>query len=146
VLAVALVVLASCDPQPQADIMASRPVGSVKLTSRSLGELTISPSRCTAGDRERFLGADFADEESDVVLRLAVDPVEGPAVRILSRAKSSDKAVVFRRSECRAFQWSVDATHMRVNRIQDYRVSLDLDCTNAGGDSISGKVLASHCH
>lgn len=138
--------LGGCPPSRDGDIMESRPSGSVRLSSAALGSLTLSPSRCTAGDRERFLGADFRDETGDAVLRLAIDPVDGPAVRVFSSAAPFRKTVVFRASECRVFNWSLEATTMRVNRIQDYRVALDLDCAGKSGDSIEGRVASRHCH
>jgi hypothetical protein len=121
-------------------------LGPFRLSSVSLGQFTISPSSCTSGDRERFLGADFSDESAGVVVRLVVDPLDGPAVRVFASAAPFEKSVVFRRSECRVFHFSLESTGWRINGVQDYRVSLDLDCVSKGGDTLDGKVSASHCH
>jgi hypothetical protein len=120
--------------------------GVLKIVPASSVPLTLSPSVCTAGAREVFYGADFEDPASGLVLRLAVDPVSGPALRLFPRASPFEKNLLFRRSECRSFRFSLDATGWRVGTTLDYRASLDVDCTNASGDSITGKVAAAHCH
>ena len=124
----------------------TQPLGSLKLSSVALGQLTLSPTSCTAGGRELFLGADFADDAAGIVTRLVVDPLDGPAVRVFAGATPFEKSIVFRRSDCRAFHFSLESTGWRINRIDDYRVTLDLDCSGQGRDSIEGKVSATHCH
>ena len=121
-------------------------LGSFTVSSDRLGHLTVSPSSCTAGDRQFFLGGDFEDEKSGIVARLVVDPLEGPAVRVFATAAPFEKTAVFRSPECRVFHFSLDATGWRINRIRDYRLSLDLDCSNKEGDTLTGKVSAAHCH
>jgi hypothetical protein len=123
-----------------------KPVGSFTLSSAALGQLAVTPTSCSAGDQQFFLGGDFADEKSGLVLRLAVDPVEGPAARVFARAAPYEKAVVFRRKECPVFHFSLETTGIRINDINDYHLSLELDCANGNGDRIKGKVAAAHCH
>ncbi len=125
---------------------AERMLGSFAMSSERIGHLTVSPSSCTAGDRQFFLGGDFEDEKSGIVARLVVDPLSGPAVRVFATAAPFEKTAVFRPPECRVFHFSLDATGWRINRIRDYRLSLDLDCSNKEGDSLTGKVSATHCH
>ena len=57
-----------------------------------------------------------------------------------------EKTTVFRRPECRVFHFSLDATGWRINRVQDYRLTLELDCSNTNGDSLIGKASVTHCH
>lgn len=121
-------------------------LGAFTVSSDRLGHLTVSPSSCTAGDRQFFLGGDFEDEKSGIVVRLVVDPLDGPAARVFATATPFEKTAVFRRPECRVFHFSLDTTGWRINRIQDYRLTLDLDCSNKEGDSITGKASAAHCH
>ncbi len=128
------------------DAGAGRPLGSFVLTSDRLGHETIAPATCTAGDRQSFLGGDFADEKSGFIVRLVVDPLEGPAARVFASATPYDKTAVFCRSECRVFHFSLDTTNWRINDVQDYRISLTLDCSDKEGDTISGNVSATHCH
>ena len=141
-----------------AGCLASRPVGSSNaspagpsalgsftVSSRVLGNQVFAPSACTAGDRELFLGADFKGQGSNLVVRLVVDPLDGPAVRIFSADAQLDRSVVFRRSECGVFHFSLDSTGWRVNEMNDYRLTLQLDCSRPG-ESISGSASATHCH
>lgn len=129
-----------------ADGKDSGPLGDFQLSSASLGQLTISPRDCLAGDRERFLGADFTDAAAGAVVRLVIDPLDGPAVRVFDSAAPFDKSVVFRRSECRTFHFSDESTMWRINGVQDYKLSLELDCVNKSGDSLAGRLSARHCH
>jgi len=121
-------------------------LGSVRLSSEVLGRVAISPAQCTSGAREQFLGADLSDPTSGLVIRLVVDPLDGPAVRVFSASDPFERSVVFRRPECRVFHFSLDSTAWRINDIQDYQVSLDLDCVGETGDTLEGKASASHCH
>ncbi len=121
-------------------------LGSFALASERLGRVTVAPTTCTAGDRQFFLGGDLEDEKAGVIVRLVVDPLDGPAARVFASAAPFEKAAVFRRPECRVFHFSLDTTGWRINRIQDYRLTLELDCSNTDGDSIIGKASVTHCH
>ncbi len=136
--------------------LASRPLGSVPPSgSQGLGSFSVSsqvfsaqsftPTVCTAGDRQLFLGSDLSSPNSSLVLRLVVDPLEGPAVRLFSSQTPFDKSIVFRRSDCRVFHFSLDSTGWRVNDINDYRLTLQLECDRQG-ESIVGSASSSHCH
>ena len=143
---------------PMLACLASRPVedassgkrgaaalGSFTVSSRTLGDLTLAPVGCTAGDRQSFLGADLESPGSSVVLRLVVDPLGGPAVRLYSAEAPFDKTVVFRRSECPVFHFSLESTGWRINDYEDYRLTLELDCSK-DGEHISGSASSAHCH
>lgn len=121
-------------------------LGSFALASERLGRVTIAPTTCAAGDRQFFLGGDFEDGQAGVIVRLVVDPVDGPAARVFASAAPFEKGAVFRRPECRVLRFSLGTTGWRVNRIQDYRFALELDCSNGDGDSIIGKASVTHCH
>jgi hypothetical protein len=120
--------------------------GSFTVSTRALGHLTIAPSSCVAGDRQLFLGADFPDETAGAVVRLVVDPLDGPAVRVFSSAAPFDKSTVFHRADCPVFHFSLDSTDWRINHVQDYQVSLELRCATAEGETIEGRVAVDHCH
>ena len=119
-------------------------LGSFTVSSQVLGNQALTPSSCTAGDRQLFLGADFATPASTVVVRLVVDPLDGPAVRVFSTDAQFDRTVVFHRSDCQVFHFSLDSTGWRVNDVYDYRVTLQLDCSR-DGESIKGEASATHC-
>jgi hypothetical protein len=121
------------------------PLGAFAASSPALGTRTVAPTGCTSGDPEFFLGADFADASSGLVLRLVVDPIRGPAVRLFSAGSPFDNDIVFTRAECAVFHFSLDSTGWRVNRVSDYRVTLELDCSR-DGESIRGHSSSTHCH
>lgn len=122
----------------------SPPLGSFAVTSQALGEHTLVPSGCTAGDRQVFLGADFSDATGPLVVRLVVDPLDGPAVRVFSTDAQFDETVVFRRSDCQVFHFSLERTGWRINDVTDYRVTLQLDCSRPG-ESLKGSASSTHC-
>jgi hypothetical protein len=133
----ALVACFSTKPTSKTPSGQPDPGGSFTVSAKALGRLTIAPATCVAGDRQLFLGAD---------VRLVVDPLDGPAVRVFSSSSPFDKSVVFRRPDCPVFHFSLDSTDWRINHVQDYQVSLELRCAKADGDTIEGRVAVDHCH
>ena len=134
--------LGSTSPAP---VAADASLGSVVLHSTRLGQVTLRPNRCQAGDRAFFLGADFIDDASGVVLRLAFDPLGGAAVRIFVPGGAPERSFVFRRADCRVLDASVEPTLWKINDVSDYHLGLKLECAN-GGDAAIGEVAAAHCH
>ena len=121
-------------------------LGSVEAGSRALGTAAFSPGVCLAGEREMFLGADFLDRPQDLVFRLVWDPLEGPAVRVFDRTDPSAKSIVFRKADCRQFKASLDQTNWRINDVNAYRVSADIDCGDSDHGFVKAHLLAEHCH
>ncbi|MCM2313801.1 MAG: hypothetical protein NDJ92_01440 [Thermoanaerobaculia bacterium] len=119
-------------------------LGSVTLASRKAGDVTFSPGRCTAGDNELFLGGDFIDEQAGMILRFVIDALHGPAVRAFSMKEPNDRTVVFRRSECRTFQFKIERTGLTVNDVDEYRISLKLDCATGEG-TLQANVASDSC-
>jgi hypothetical protein len=120
-------------------------LGELTVSSPEAGSRTATPTTCHAGDRQLFLGADFEDPSTGMTIRLVVDPLDGPAVRAFSTGAPFDSSLVFRRSECRSFHFSIDSTGWRINDVFDYRVTLEVDCER-GDTSLRGSVAATHCH
>ena len=120
-------------------------LGSFTVSSQVIGSQIFSPSHCTAGDHQFFLGADLKSEDSNLVVRLVVDPLDGPAVRVFSADAQFDRTVVFRRSDCGVFHFSLDLTGWKINDVYDYRLMLQLDCSRPG-ESVKGSVSTTHCH
>src|SRR5215831_1652929 len=123
----------------------AEPLGTFTLAGPTFGAHTLNPKRCASGERQYFLGFDFTDETEGIVARLVVDPTGVPVVRVFSTAAPFDKTIVFRRTECRVFHFSVDSTGWRINRIDQLSVSLDVDCDLPSGDRIAGKAQDSGC-
>ncbi len=120
-------------------------LGSIQVSSPRLGDVTVVPTDCTSGARQYFLGGDFSDAKSGMVVRLAVDPIGSPAIRVFSQSAPIDKSVVFRREECSVFHFSLDSTGWRVNHIDDYRITLNVDCAR-GNESVRGTASTTHCY
>lgn len=120
-------------------------LGSFTVSSQVLGSQTFTPSGCTAGDRQFFLGADLMSPDSNLVVRLVVNPLDGPAVRVFSADAQFDRTVTFRRSDCSVFHFSLDSTGWRVNNVYDYSLTLQLNCSRPG-ESLSGSASTTHCH
>ena len=120
--------------------------GTIDISSEVVGVHKFAPARCTAGDEQFFLGGDFIDDTAGVTVRLVVDPLEGPAVRAFSTAEPFTRSVVFKRAECRVFHMSLQETGLTINDVKQYRVSLDVDCANAAGDALLGKLGPASCN
>jgi hypothetical protein len=142
-----LVFLSACvsSPSPRAGSGRAAPLGTFSLAGPTFGQGTLLPTRCSVGERQLFLGFDLQDEKAGIVARLVVDPANAPIVRVFQASIPFDKTVLFHRSECRAFHFSLDSTGWRINRIQQLGVSLELDCQLPSGDSIVGKALDGGC-
>lgn len=145
----AAVFCASCfslNPAPVGATNSGAPatLGEIQVSSPRLGNVTVVPTDCTSGARQYFLGGDFVDPKSGVTVRLAVDPIGSPAIRVFSQAAPFDKSVAFRRDECSVFHFSLDSTGWRVNHIDDFRITLNVDCAR-GDESVRGTASSTHC-
>ena len=121
-------------------------LGSFTVASPLLGNATTAPTACRSGDSHQFLGGDFSDPASGLVVRLVVDPLDGPAARVFVAADPFRRSVVLRRSECAVFHFSLDHTGLTINEVRDYRLSLELDCALADGTTVHGSASTTHCH
>jgi hypothetical protein len=121
------------------------PMGSFAVAFRTLGDRMLEPTECAAGDRQSFLGVDLSTPESPLVIRLVVDPLEGPAVRLYSAEAMFDRSVAFRRSDFRTLHFSLESTGWCINDDEDYRLTLELDCDREG-ELIQGTASSPHCH
>lgn len=100
------------------------------------------PEACLSGEHEQFFGFVLGSEESDIVLRAVLDPLDGPGLRIVT----PEGAAVFRPYMCERLELDVAPTGWRVNEIQDLSGRLDVSCSTADGGSVEGSVEVRHCH
>jgi hypothetical protein len=141
-----LPVLPACvSSRPSASDRPAAPLGTFSLDGPTFGSHTLVPTKCSVGERQLFLGFDLSDEKEGIVARLVVDPATGPVVRVFKAAAPFDSTVLFHRSECRVFHFSMDSTGWRINRIEQLGVSLELDCELPSGDRIAGKAQDPGC-
>ncbi len=101
---------------------------------------------CWSGDRESFLGVDMADESRDLLLRLVIDPMEGPRLRLMRGPGAAGRGMAFDTSGCRELQAQVRPTGWRVNRVRDFTGELRADCTSEQGAHLVAHLAFSHCH
>jgi len=119
--------------------------GSITLSGPTFGDVTLAPSACRSGQHEVFLGADFSSPDSPLVLRLAIDPLDPPGVRIFDRNDRNARTLVVRKADCQIFQLTLGRTGWQLNDIYVLKASLELDCRLPGGDSIAGKAETASC-
>jgi hypothetical protein len=144
-LAASLLLSGCLSSTPVPEIASGAGLGSFAVASQTVGDHTLVPTACTSGDRQFFLGGDFKTAGSDLVVRLVVDPLGAPAVRVFSTEAEFDKSVVFKRADCSVFHFSLDTTGWRVNDVYDYQLTLQLDCSKPG-ESLRGTASTTHCH
>jgi hypothetical protein len=119
--------------------------GTLSLTGPTFGEVSLSPASCISGEHHVFLGADFLDPETKLVARLAIDPLEGPGVRIFGAQEPFGAALILRRSDCEVFHFSHERNGWQLNDIYLARVSLQLRCQLPSGGSVQGELAAAAC-
>ncbi len=105
----------------------------------------IAPTSCVAGDHELFLGADLVDPGTKLVVRLVIDPLDGPAVRVYDTDAPFERSVLFFREECSTFEMHLEPTGWIVNDIVVRRLELSVECANEAGAMIRGSVSAARC-
>ncbi len=105
----------------------------------------IAPTACSSGDPERFLGVDLEDASSRLVVRLVIDPLFGPAVRVFDSEDRFERSVVFFRDDCETFTFTLAPTGWIINEVHVRRVALELDCATEEGSRIAGRAAADRC-
>lgn len=125
--------------------LGQRSLGRFQLAGPTFGSRTLLPGVCVSGQHSYFLGFDLVDEREGVVTRLVVDPASGPVARVYGAEEPFDKTLLFQRTSCRTFHFSIDANGWRINRFDALDVSLDLDCRLPSGDAVVGKASAKGC-
>jgi len=105
-----------------------------------------SPAACISGEHQFFFGVDLADPRQGAVLRLALDPLNGAAVRVFDPADPERRSLVVRPGDCRTFRYLLEPTGWRINDYRDFRLEMDLDCKTAGGATVRAALSAAHCH
>lgn len=117
--------------------------GEVTLAGPTFGESTQRLTGCVSGQHEEFLGGDLVGP-GPLVVRLAVDPLTGPGLRVYDPQERYRRAIVIRQSECEVFHFSL-ARGGQINEIYVWRLSLDVDCTLPSGDHVRAEVTDAIC-
>ena len=103
-------------------------------------------AECYSGDRERFLGVDLLSAEGDLILRVAMDPIEGPRLKLVRRGAEGSSTTLFSAKDCTELEADVRPTHFIVNTIRDVEGEVRARCGGEGGVSLVATVRFAHCH
>lgn len=124
----------------------SGPIGKIQVTSATFGNVALAPAACASGEHQLFLGADFLDSARGTVVRLILEPTGAATLRVFNTAHPLNPGVLFPQTACSKVLISFERTGWRIDDIYDVRVSLDVDCRTAAGDSLQGMLTVAHCH
>jgi hypothetical protein len=124
----------------------SAPTNVVAMAGPTLGSRELRTNKCVSGQRFVFRGADMFDETTKevFVLRLVLDPIQGPVVRIYTDSEFG-KSIILRRKDCRTFEYELKDTGNMVNFVSEVKVAVQLDCRTKAGDFVVGKVDLPAC-
>ena len=135
---------AGCVSMPGAKTGDASVNGELAVAGPTFGETQLRVEQCASGEHQVFLGADFTGA-SPIVVRLAIDPLTGPGVRVYDSAQPFGKAFVVRQSECDHFHFSLERSNWRINDIWVLHLTLDIDCSTPSGDAIRGTIASASC-
>ena len=122
------------------------PKGRIQVTSVSFGNVALTPAACASGEHQLFLGADFIDTARSTTLRLILEPAGEATMRVFDTAHPLKPGIVVNHAACSKVLISFERTGWRINDIYDVRMSLDVDCRTASGDTLQGTLTVAHCH
>jgi hypothetical protein len=101
-------------------------------------------SACLSGDRGYFLGVDLIARASDVRLRVLMDPLDGPRLKLFRPDQGA--ADVLGPEQCSELRASVRPTGWRVNHVRDVAGELAASCALRDGGRLEARVTFEHCH
>jgi len=145
-LVVALSLLAACSCPPRiARPRPSAPHQVVAIAGPTLGSGEIRPTDCTSGQHRMFFGADLAADPRGLVLRVIIDPLDGPVVRVFKASDPYGASIVARRRDCKTLNLRFLPTGSSLNFVNEMKLSLEVDCETLAHDFIVGEVSAEAC-
>jgi hypothetical protein len=112
----------------------------------SVGGQRYQLDACRSGDLAHFLGVDLEDRHGSAVVRLVVDPLDGPRVRIVHGRGESRQRIDLIPSRCRVFDAWVQPTGWIVNTVRDVSGAIDAECPGDPGPAVDLHARFSHCH
>lgn len=74
-------------------------------------------SACLSGDRAYFQGVDLVDETREPFLRVLIDPLEGPRLKLFRGGQ--ERPIVLGHDDCSELRVAVRPTRWRVNHVRD---------------------------
>lgn len=143
-LFVGLALSAGCASVPGAIVGAAKVDGSLAVSGPTFGDLQLPVDQCASGEHQVFLGGDFSGQ-GPVVVRLAIDPLSGPGVRVYDSTAPFGRSFVVRQSECGHFHFSLARSGWQINDVWVLNLTLDIDCSTPEGDAIRGTIASASC-
>ena len=101
---------------------------------------------CRSGDLEYFFGVDLEDRSGGAWVRLVIDPLDGPHLRVTTTSGDARSGSLLGRPQCRKLEAELRHTGWRVNEVRDISGSLDAECRSDSGQEISVRARFAHCH
>jgi hypothetical protein len=116
---------------------------SLEQATLSLGDRQYHLDECRSGDLAYFLGVDLADRSRTARVRLAIDPMSGPRIRV---QVEHNQPLVLVSQQCRQLDAEATPTGWQVDTVRDVSGFVDAECTSETGQAVSLHVRFSHCH
>jgi hypothetical protein len=118
----------------------------VESATLRIGDRQFRLDACHSGDLEHFLGVDLIDRQGGAIVRVVIDPIDGPRIRIVHGTGESRQRVDLAPGRCRRFEANVWPTAWIVNDVRDVRGFVDVECADDAGSAVSLYARFSHCH
>jgi hypothetical protein len=112
----------------------------------SVGDQRYLLDTCRSGDLAHFLGVDLEDRHGAALVRLVVDPLDGPRVRIVHGRGESRQRIDLTPGRCRVFDAWVQPTGWIVNTVRDVSGAIDAECPGDPGPAVDLHARFAHCH
>jgi hypothetical protein len=116
--------------------------GSLTFEAPDGPRTSLQPSLCRSGHESYFLGADLWSDEESGRVRIVIDPVEGPLVRVTR----SGETALYVPGTCEYLDATAEWTGWTVNDVREVRGQLRLDCTLPSGERVHGDLQFAGCH
>jgi hypothetical protein len=110
--------------------------------SLNVGGRSVVVAECRSGDHELFLGVDLLAAEGGLRLRVAIDPIDGPRLKLFREGRAELVDPV----RCQDLKAVVRPTRWRVNEVRDVQGEVTARCTLADGSVFEAQVAFAHCH
>ena len=118
----------------------------IEQATLSVDERQYRLDACSSGDLEYFLGVDLADQARGAFVRLVIDPMDGPRVKVVLREGEARESLVLGRDQCSQLEAGVRPTGWRINTVRDFTGFVNAECRSDDGRAVSLHVRFSHCH
>lgn len=118
----------------------------VESATLTIGDRQFQFDACTSGDLLEFLGVDLVDRQGSAAVRVVIDPIDGPRVRIVHGTGAARQRIDLEHSRCRQFEAEVRPTNWTVNDVRDVSGFVDAECAGDPGPAVSLHARFSHCH